>query len=304
MTKNITIASDKNYLLFGISLIRSLQKESSIPLTIHYYCIDNFSFNALTKLNLSNVVVYNEQMLLDSNTSIINEFIKLKKHNYTYFCWSVASVFTNHIMNLIDNDSVTYIDSDILFHQDIKIIFNEIQNKDIGIFKHRFLRDDQESEYGKYNVGIVYFKNSPKGKELLNWWADGVVYKKYAEYATCGDQKYLEYFPKNCSSEEIYIDDNIGHGAPWQWQVCNLDRIDEGLIGWRGKMQPFVFTHFSKFIFSIEKNGFIPTNIPMYYGYTNGGQIFQHQKLYRLHEYYFNELKNTNNILKSVGVEL
>ena len=113
----------------------------------------------------------------------------------------------------INCDSVLYIDSDIIFHRDIKILYESFANKDVGIFRHRFLKIDEECEYGKYNVGVVYFKNSKQGQQVLNWWSDAVLHKKYPELATCGDQKYLDKFPSLC--ENIFIDGNIGHGAPW-----------------------------------------------------------------------------------------
>jgi hypothetical protein len=317
MSKHITIASDKNYFLFGLSLVRSLQKHSSIPLIIHYYCIDDFTFNTLKALDISGVIPYSPLTITSTqsngfrlsfvrpvNASIYGEMTKLKNKEYHYFCWSIASVFTNYIMNTVECDSVTYVDADILFHKDINLIYEQIQDKDIGIFKHRFLRDDEVSPYGKYNVGVVYFKNSELGKKLLSWWADAVVWKKYPEYSTMGDQKYLEYFPKVCSSSQIYIDDNIGHGAPWQWQMFQLDDLKNGNITWRGQLQPLVFTHFSKFVYDIANNTFSCTRKDIYTCWTDSGKVYENKDLYSIHEQYFEELKTSDKLLKDIGIQI
>jgi len=316
MAKHITIASDKNYFLFGLSLVRSLQKYTSIPLIIHYYCIDDFTFNTLKSLNISNVIPYSPLTITSTPTkynlsfrrslqSKINyEMTKLKNKEYHYFCWSIASVFTNYIMNTVNCDSVTYVDADIIFHKDINLIYQEIQNKDIGIFKHRFLKDNEECPYGKYNVGVVYFKNSELGRSLLNWWADAVVWKKYPEYATMGDQKYLEYFPKVCNPTQIYIDDNIGHGAPWQWQMFELNDLKNGNIIWKGQTQPLVFTYFSKFVYDIKNNTFACTRNDVYGFWSNNGKIYENKDLYELHKQYFEELKISYKMLKDIGIQI
>jgi hypothetical protein len=301
--KHVTLASDTKYLLFALTLIRSVQKHSSIPLTFHYYCLDQNTFEKIQKLKLQNVIVYRPETLVSNEILILREktqrqkLTNLKKKEYHYFCWSIASVFSNYIMNNVQCDSVTYIDADIMFHKDLNLIFNEIGDKDVGIFKHRFLEDNEECPYGKYNVGVVYFKNSKKGQALLSWWADSVVFKKYPEYATWGDQKYLEYFPKVCSSEEIYIDENIGHGAPWQWQCFEFDKLKDGIIKWRGKEEPLVFTHFSKFVYDLEKNTFFPTSI--YQNFTLNNKVFENPDLYALHANYFEELKISNKLLNN-----
>lgn len=301
--KHITLASDTKYLLFALTLIRSVQKHSSIPLTFHYYCMDQNTFQKLQTVQLQNVIIYAPEILVQPVFGIFKQnnparrLQQLKQTEYHYFCWSIASVFSDYIMNKIQCDSVTYIDADIMFHKDLNLIFNEIGTKDVGIFKHRFLADNEECPYGKYNVGVVYFKNSNKGRALLSWWADAVLQKKYPEYATCGDQKYLEYFPKVCSPEQIYIDENIGHGAPWQWQCFGFDKLKDGIIEWRGSEQPLVFTHFSKFVYDLEKNTFSPTSI--YQNYTQNNKVFEHPDLYALHANYFEELKVSNKVLNA-----
>ena len=106
---------------------------------------------------------------------------------------------------------------------------------------------------GWFNVGVVHFKNSDVGKELLSWWADAVLHKKYPELATCGDQKYLDAFLEH--AENIFIDGNIGHGAPWHWQLYDYSSyFEDGCITWKGEKQKLIFSHFSDFEANMQDN--------------------------------------------------
>jgi hypothetical protein len=210
-------------------------------------------------------------------------------------------VFTHYVTSIVECDSITYIDSDIYFHKDISLLFDAFGTKDCGIFRHRFLADHEDSPYGKFNVGIVYFKNSGKGREVLDWWTDAVLYQKYPNLATCGDQKYLDMFPRICGREYIYIDDGIGHGAPWNWLVYDMTSLESGVIQWKGQSQPLVFTHFSKFIYSFEKDTFECTNGQIYHPYTNYNRIYEYKPLYDLHARYFNSLKRAHVCITNNG---
>ena len=165
--QHITILSDEKYLVLGMTCIRSLSRTTSIPLVIHYYCVDETSFQKLSRFlsiggNNVKIIPYRpESIYVDASSDRRNQFLSLRTNEYKYFLWTLASYFTKHVMDII-NAPVTYIDSDIVFHKDISLLFNQFGSKDCGIFKHRFLDDGTPDIYqsGKYNVGVVYFKNS------------------------------------------------------------------------------------------------------------------------------------------------
>ena len=259
--KHLTALSDQNYILYGVALIESLEK-ATIPWTLHYYCIDDLTYRYIVMLRNPRVVAYRPEVLTGSGIRIPvpplqDRLNRLKTNDPRYFCWALASVFTHYVMTHVRCDSVTYIDSDIVFHRDIKALFDAFGEKDVGIFRHRHFLAGEEYGDGKYNVGVVYFKASDKGKRLLDWWADAVLFQRYPEYATCGDQKYLEFFPKACSPNEIFIDGDIGHGASWQWEVYDLSKLKDKLVIWNGKEQELVFTHFSKFKYNLTDRTFV-----------------------------------------------
>lgn len=286
--KHLTALSDHKYILYGVALIESLEK-STIPWTLHYYCIDDLTYQYITMLRNPHVIPYRPDTLTGSKNAlrIVTPQVRLsrlKATDFRYFCWSLASVFTEYIMKNVQCDSVTYIDSDIYFHRDIKKLFDAFGSADIGIFRHRHFLEGGEYGDGQYNVGVVYFKASPKGKQLLSWWADAVLFQRYPEYASCGDQKYLEFFPKACTRSEIFIDGDIGHGASWQWEVYDLSKLKDRIVIWNGREQELIFTHFSKFYYNLNDHTFVSS------WYKDDHIIYKTPDLYDLHLEYLDAL--------------
>jgi hypothetical protein len=284
--KNLCTLSDKNYLLQGLSLYFSLKKYSS-DFVLYYLCLDDESYKKLTELNLPDLKPFHVNKLIEADDILKN----LREANYSYFCWCLASYFSNYLLKNSDN-SITYIDSDIYFHNDINILYENIKNKDVGIFKHRQFTFEQNRPEGAFNVGVVYFKNSVQGRLVSNWWADAVLNKKYPDFSTCGDQKYLDHFTELCTDEEIFIDGNIGHGAPWQWQLYDYSKINEGKIIYNGEEQIYLFSHFSKIKIDLNNKTFIHST--MHQPYTNNNLIFNTPEINKLYVDYFNEILEIN----------
>jgi hypothetical protein len=282
--KNICTVSDIKYLYQGLALFESLSKSENI--TLHYLCIDQISYDILKNIKDNKLIIYNINDLLNNDNNLIN----LKNSDYRYFCWSLASYFSNHLLSKNVGDSITYIDSDIYFHEKIELLFESFSKKDVGIFRHRQFSLSISRPEGHYNVGVVYFKNSDIGKNVLNWWSDAVLHKKYPHLSTCGDQKYLEEFPRMCSN--IFIDGEIGHGAPWQWQLFNFDNYEnDGTIIWEGKKQKLIFSHFSQFNYNLENDTYLPSS--QHHIYTPLTMYTENKGLKIIYDDYFNKIKKT-----------
>jgi hypothetical protein len=283
--KNICTVSDIKYLYQGLALFESLSKSENI--TLHYLCIDQISYDILKNIKNNKLIIYNINDLLNNDNNLIN----LKNSDYRYFCWSLASYFSNHLLSKNVGDSITYIDSDIYFHEKIELLFESFSKKDVGIFRHRQFSLSISRPEGHYNVGVVYFKNSDIGKNVLNWWSDAVLHKKYPHLSTCGDQKYLEEFPRMCSN--IFIDGEIGHGAPWQWQLFNFDNYEnDGTIIWEGKKQKLIFSHFSQFNYNLENDTYLPSS--QHHIYTPLTMYTNNEGLKIIYDDYFDKIKKTN----------
>ena len=277
---NLTTVSDNNYLIKGLALYESLLEHGQ-DFTLHYLCIDSESYNKLKKYECDTLKVYDVIDLINNDESLM----RLKNSEYKYFCWSLASYFTQHLMSKIDVPFI-YIDSDIYFHQNINDLYSLMKDKSIGIFKHRQFTTERPE--GAYNVGVCYFNNDVVGKHILNWWSDAVLNKKYPQLATCGDQKYLDAFSSMCPDDLFYDESTIGHTAPWLWQLYDLSKFEEtGDIIWNGNSQKLFFTHFSQFEFN--DNSYIPSL--MHHMYTSLNMYNEIPALKKIYDDYYNKLK-------------
>ena len=280
--KHLATVSDKNFLIKGLTLYESLIAKNN-DFILHYLLIDQEVYENCKKLENENLKFYSASELIKKDTALN----LLKEKSYKYFCWSLASYFSNYLLENNDFD-ITYIDSDIFFHQDIKILMDEIGDNQIGIFRHRQFPLNFNRPEGFYNVGVVHFKNKEHGKSVLKWWSDAVLHMKYPHLSTCGDQKYLDEFPNMCPRDYIFIDGNIGHGAPWQWQLYDFsDYENDGTIIWDGNKQKLSFSHFSQFVFN--EDSYIPST--QHHMYTPLSSYKEISGLKLIYDDYYNKLK-------------
>lgn len=256
-----TTISDVNYLDRGIALYESMNVFLD-EYRLYYLCMDEPTFNKWEEINDERVV----PILMETEFQNNPDFAILKVNNisvpvglpddyyrdnnlfpgYSDFHFALGSFFTHYIMTKENPKAILYVDSDILFYHSPQLIFDAMKDKSIGIIRHR--HNEVGCVAGGYNVGIVYFRNNEIGCKCLEWWRNVVMNKDNPWFKThggCGDQKYLELFRKLFGDVKI-LDDNIGHGAPWNFHLYGYFP-DKTIIEWNGGLQPLVFIHFSHF---------------------------------------------------------
>lgn len=234
--------SDYNYLNQGLVLYESLKQYIGDDFLLYYLCIDKKTYDKVLGLKLDKV----EPIFAGSCEELTN-----KQEKYSEYCWSLASRFCQYLIASKNVPDILYIDSDICFYRDVEVVYEEIGNKSIGIVPHRF-DHNRESLVGRYNVGIVYFRNDEPGKKCLDFWVDCVtnLNNKYRQkYGTCGDQKYLELFPVKFADNLCIIQNKVSYGAPWSFFIYDYGKFnsDNRVVKYKGKDYPFVFSHFSQF---------------------------------------------------------
>lgn len=290
--KHIVTLSDKNYIIKGLTLFESLEKFSTIPFTLHYLCLDNETFNIINNVNNIKLIPYHINNITDEILQEISKNCENKPNDLSDFHFTLSCYFTNYIIEHINCDDIMYIDSDIIFYEDIKDIYTSLNNKSIGIIMHR--HNEYGCYVGCYNVGIIYFNNDKTGRECLRWWRDVVVNKNNQWFNTHGhlwDQKYLELFEVLFDKSKIkIIDDDIGHGAPWNFNLYSY--IGNNKIIWNGKEQKMYFIHFSHFVDDYINNSYKESRNGEWFG------VFNHIEVKQYYDKYFEELKNTKNKYK------
>jgi len=283
---NLCCVSDHKFLCRGLTLYESLSKLDE-NFNIHYLCIDSDSYKKLNTINDPRIIAYDINVFLETDEALQ----KLRDSDYRYFCWSLASYFTNFLVNELQED-VTYIDADIFFHQSVRDMLFKMAQKDIGIFRHRQYPINIPNPNGRFNVGVVHFKNTDLAKAYLFWWKDAVLHKKYPELATCGDQRYLDAFLE-INQENIFIDGDIGHGSPWEWQLYDFQNYQkDGTIIWNGKVEKLFYSHFSQFEYSLSENSYIPSTT--HYCFTPMELYTQDENLKFIYDDYFDQIKLTH----------
>ena len=277
--------SDKNYLRQGLALYKSIS-ENCDDFILEYLCLDIESETILKDINLENINVVNVNELFEKDSQLK----ELKKSDYKKWCWTLASYYTNFLLKNTKHEYVIYIDSDIIFYNNVDYLFDEIKDKSTGIIRHRHIPLDGESPDGKFNVGIVYFKNDKMGKEICNWWSDSVINEKYPEYATCYDQKYLEGFIEIYGEENVSIIDNVCHGSPWHWRLYDYSKYKETKkIIWEGREEILLFNHFSRFGYDLRNKTMDYTN-GNYPDHTLSFSVFEIEAVKDFYQDYFNRL--------------
>jgi hypothetical protein len=122
--------------------------------------------------------------------------------------------------------SVAYVDSDVCFFSAADPIFNEVANSDVGITSHNFASKlSHLSINGIYNVGIVFFRNTEKGLQTANWWADRCLESTSINTKSVevfGDQKYLDSFATIYPETHVYSNFGI-NSAPWNCTDIHID---------------------------------------------------------------------------------
>jgi predicted SAM-dependent methyltransferase len=238
---------DRNYFVKAMGMINSLLTHEQHPFEIYAVCLDELTRIFLKKLNYPFLhliplhdIEYHDQALINArgNRSLIE-----------YYWTLTPSV----ILKILDNnphiDVLTYLDADLYFYSSPDPIWNELGNYSIMIHEHRFSPEQKASEmFGKYNVGLLCFRNDQRARTVLHWWRNRCNEWCYArlEKDRYGDQLYLNQFP--IRFEGVNVLKHIGAGVgPWNHIQYHFTKDQNNQVFVDG--YPLVFYHFHSLIF-------------------------------------------------------
>ena len=283
--------ADSSFRSRVLALNYSLKKYSN-NYKLHLLCLDNEIYSTISDLNIKayllSDLLNNDTILLESKNNtpsreaLHNAQGNIDKAKNIQFIWSLAPYFSNYCLNNNPTiDSILYIDSDIYFFNNWEKIYDYTSNINIGLVEHRIKHYHNN---GKYNVGIVYFKNNDIGLTCSTLWKDLLLYTDhqfYSLYGDCGDQKYLELFPNLFNGVESF-DKFFGHLAPWNF---NYHTYTDNEIIWEDKKQYIMYCHFSNFNPNFKEDTYIPA--PRH-GIVS---VSKNQLLKKLYDEYYTILK-------------
>ena len=301
--KNLCTVADNNFLEKVLALNKSL-KSFQDDYTLHLLCLDDLIYE---NCNEPNIIKYKLSDLIESDISLKrsqsnppsfealnNTGGKIESAKKLQFIWSLASYFSWWCLDNLEPDDILYVDSDIYFYNGLSSLYECLDGHSIGIVEHR---TPYSPVNGRYNVGIVYFKNDFDGYKVLTWWKNCLMIpdNEYAQsHGSCGDQKYLEVF-EQLSDQVKIIDENIGHLAPWNF---NYHKYSNGKIVWNDLHQSLLYCHFSNFKPLYEKNTY---QLAPRHGFIDAPSKSESQRHFIKHiaDQYYNDLKEAHDKTKN-----
>ena len=240
---------DRNYLVRAIALINSLNRHERCSFQIFTVCLDEITRVILNDLNLPNVITIPLHEIERGNSRLL---ATRQERSLVEYYWTMTPSIILRLMERYPHlESITYLDADLYFYSSPDPIFTEFADHSILIHGHRFSPElaHLEPGNGKYNVGLLSFRNDPSGLEAVRWWRERCLEWCHlrSEDGKMGDQMYLNDWPERFPG--VWVLQHKGAGvAPWnhaQYHViCNS--AGEVMID----ASPLVFYHFQSFTFA------------------------------------------------------
>jgi hypothetical protein len=233
---------DKNYLLKGLVMLQTLLKYSENS-QIFVLCMDVETHEILTALQLPNIILLNLKDVED------DDLLRVKSgRSIAEYCWTLSASLCWYVVNNYNYiDRLTYLDADLMFFSPVEPLFKEIGNMSIAVIEHRFSERFIHLEaYGRFNVEWVTFVRDDVGLACLKKWRDQCIEWCYArlEDGRMGDQKYLDYWPRDFPGR-VHVIKHPGAGiAPWNFSNYKYSISEEKFFV---DTSPLIFYHFHQF---------------------------------------------------------
>ncbi len=239
---------DRNYLVKGLALIESLNKHEKNNFNLFVICLDEITHVILKKLNLSNVFLLSLHEIEQRDFPLLAT--KQNRSLVEYYFTVTPTIILYILTHNPEIDVLTYVDADLFFYSSPDPILEELGNNSVLIHEHRFPATRRHLEiFGKYNVGLLCFRNDPNGIKVLNWWRAKCIewcYNYASEDGKFADQAYLNDWTTRFNG--IKVLENIGAGvAPWNHEQYGYGVNDVGNILVNGS--PLIFYHFHSLAF-------------------------------------------------------
>ncbi|MEW6237613.1 MAG: hypothetical protein AB1656_19695 [Candidatus Omnitrophota bacterium] len=231
---------DKNFLVPGLTLYRSLAKTNT-EFQLYVLCFDEYTAEFLRSLRLSNLIVIPQKEFEQNDEALWTAKGNRSLIEYYFTCSPSLPLYI--LKKWPSIESIAYVDADLFFFNSPEPIFQEFADRSILICEHRF-PDSLKSleEWGKYNVGLIIFRNDANARDCLQWWRDRCNEWCYdrLEDGKFADQKYLDDWPQRFNGAAVLQHKGAGL-APWNLGNYTLDlnhqpiTVDEA---------PLIFYHY------------------------------------------------------------
>ncbi|WML39503.1 putative nucleotide-diphospho-sugar transferase [Neobacillus sp. OS1-2] len=235
------VIASKDYTIKVVAQYESLCTHST-KFKLWVCCIDSLAYETLKKLNLEHMILFYVEQLEDQTLRTIRN--QRKQNEY---CWTLKAPLIHYLLTTFKLKSIVYCDGDIFFFSDPGEIFKEWGKASVYLCPQRDV-DWVEKKYGRFQAGLIGFRNDDNGLKSLKWWRNRCEEWCFAEPDNnrFGDQKYLDKIPELFSN--IKISTQLGiNAAPWNCVYNNNFTIHTNNNGVLIEKDPLIAYHFACF---------------------------------------------------------
>ncbi len=209
---------------------------------LHVLAFDDGVIEYFTRRNDPDVLV---ERLADFETRNPDvAAVKTARSRAEYFFTCTPAWIHDVIERHPEIDVLAYLDADLCFFAPSDAVFAALGDRAILVTEHDFApRQSGALSCGRFNVGLLAFRNAPTGRACVRHWRDQCVAWCFdrQEDGKFADQKYLDAWPDLYGAELVVAPPGINTG-PWGLRANNLTRGADGSIRFNG--YPLIAYHF------------------------------------------------------------
>ena len=212
---------DSGYLPRALALYASLLKHSPGS-RLFAVCMDANSFEVLNRLNLPDLVPIRRTDFEQDDEALVATSRTRSVVEYYFTCTPSVTLFV--MRQNPDIEILFYVDSDMYFMGSVCEMLDDMGDASVYIVEHRFPPElDSQLIYGRFNVGVLGFRNNPDGIHCLSHWRQQCIEWCFdrLEGNRFGDQKYLDQWPSSMRGLRIAQHPGV-NVAPWNRMTYQL----------------------------------------------------------------------------------
>ncbi|MEC9464573.1 MAG: hypothetical protein VX834_02235 [Myxococcota bacterium] len=220
---------DRNYLVRLVALARSLFTHEPKGTELIVICFDELTRLLLEGLNIEGLSTIALHTIEHGDHELLS---KRRLRSPTEYYWTMTPTLLLRVLERRPEiDVLTYTDADTLFFSRADAIYDELASNSVLIHEHRYQASlaKLDNQAGRFNVGLMCFRNDSEGLATLGWWRRACLDWCYARFEDnkFGDQKYLEAFPDRVTALQVLQYPGAGT-APWNHENYRYSRGPSG----------------------------------------------------------------------------
>ena len=219
---------DQGYAARMLCLHASLARQGE-PFRLHVLCFDAETEAVVAGVAADSLVAVPLAEVLEADPAYAA--VRPSRSRVEFF-FTATPVLVRHCLlrRAPEAGHMIYLDADLFFFRPASAVLAEQGDASVGIVPHRYAKDAERLlQYGRFNVGWVWFRRDADGLACLEWWRERCLEwcHDHVEGSRFADQRYLDEFPARFRGVR-----ELGHPgvnlAPWNVEGATIARGKDG----------------------------------------------------------------------------